>query len=168
MRSLLKTIDSLSEYSGRGTSWFCVVLVLVLTYETTARYVFNAPTVWAHVTAMMLYGTIGMLGLAYTDLHEGHIRVDLIYAKLRPRGRAIIDVVLGLVILFPLLYVLFKVSIFYMMRAFATHEVIMESYWYPPASPFRTMMVVALFLFTFQSLARFIRDLYVLLRGKTL
>lgn len=166
MSRLLKVIDSISEYSGRGASWLCVALVLVLTYETTARYVFNAPTIWAHVTAMMLFGSIGMLGLAYTHLHDGHVRVDLIYTILPPRGKAIIDVILALIVLFPLLYVLTWMSGFWVVRALEGHEVMKQSIWYPPASPFRIMILVALLLFSFQSIARFTRDLHVLIRGK--
>ena len=168
MRRLLKGIDSISENSGIWASWFCVALVLVLTYETTARYIFNAPTIWAHVTAMMLYGTIGMMGLAYTDLHDGHIRVDVLYARLRPRARAIIDVILALIVLIPLLYVLIRISYFWMIKSITEHEVIMESYWYPPAYPFRVMMLVALLLFSLQSAARFIRDLHILIKSETL
>ena len=166
MRRIIRTIETVSEYSGRWASWLCVVLVLVLTYETTARYVFDAPTVWAHVTATMLYGSIGMLGLAYTHLHDGHIRVDLLYARLSVKARAILDAVLSLIGLFPLLYVLIKVSYFFVVRSWAQHEVMMESFWYPPASPFRTMMLVGWILFTLQCLARFARDLAIL-RGGT-
>lgn len=165
MRFLIRTVETISEYSGRWASWLCVVLILVLTYETTARYVFNAPTVWAHVMATMLYGSIGMLGLAYTHLHEGHIRVDLLYARLPVRGRAALDAFLTLVGLFPLLYVLIKISYFFVIRSWTQHEVMMESFWYPPAGPFRTMILVGWILFTLQCLVRFAKDVGVLRGG---
>jgi len=114
----------------------------------------------------MLYGAIGMLGLAYTDLHNGHIRVDIIYNRLSARGRAILDMVMALIFLLPFLYIMLRISSMWMLRSIAQHEVMMESFWYPIASPFRSMIVVALALFTLQSLSRFVRDVYVLIRGQ--
>ena len=107
-----------------------------------------------------------MLGLAYTDLHNGHIRVDIIYNRLSARGRAILDMVMALIFLLPFLYIMLRISSMWMLRSIARHEVMMESFWYPIASPFRSMIVVALALFTLQSLSRFVRDVYVLIRGQ--
>ena len=166
MRRLLRAIDLISEYSGRLSKWFCLALVFALTYETVARYAFNAPTVWAYVIAMMLYGTIGMMGLAYTDHHDGHIRVDIIYTRLSTRGRAIIDASVTLVLFFPLLFVLLRTGSSWMVQAIVTHETMMESFWYPPSWPFRTMVVLALSLFTIQYIARFTRDVYKIVKGK--
>jgi TRAP-type mannitol/chloroaromatic compound transport system permease small subunit len=166
MKRLLRTVDLISEYSGRLSKWFGLALVFALTYETVARYVFNAPTVWAYVVSMMLYGTIGMMGLAYTDHHDGHIRVDVIYVRLSTRGKAIIDACLTLLLVFPLLYVLLRTGAHWMVQAIVNHETMMESFWYPPSWPFRTMVVLALGLFTIQYIARFIRDVYKIAKGK--
>ncbi len=166
MKKAIKAVESLSEYTGRIFSVLCIALVAVLTYESIARYAFNRPTSWGMVTASMLYGGIGMLGLAYTDLHNGHIRVDVLYNRLSVRGKAVMDMVLALVLLFPFLFVMLRISGMWMMRSITQHEVMMESFWYPVAWPFRTMVVVAFVLFILQSLARLARDIYTVVRGK--
>jgi len=43
-----------------------------------------------------------------------------------------------------------------------------ESYWYPPAAPFRTVIFVALCLAALQFTASLIRNFYLLLKGKSL
>ena len=102
MINIVRFIDSISELIGKTVRWACVALVLVLVYEVIARYVFNAPTIWAHETAVMLGGTVVALGWAYTHRHHGHVRVDVIYTHLSPRGKAFTDVLCAFFLLFPL------------------------------------------------------------------
>lgn len=166
MRRILEIIDSISEYTGRAAKWICVALVIVLTYEVMMRYVFNAPTIWAHLTSMMLSGAIVMMGLAYTHLHHGHIRVDIFYTRLSPRGKAVTDVICALLFLFPLLAIFLRTSASWMWRSWIEGEVRIESYWYPLAGPFRTVMFLGVCLFALQAVAQFIRDLYFLVRNK--
>jgi len=71
-----------------------------------------------------------------------------------------------LLLVFPLLYVLLRTGAHWMVQAIVNHETMMESFWYPPSWPFRTMVVLALGLFTVQYIARFIRDVYKIAKGK--
>jgi len=166
VKILLKVIDFISEWTARVFCWSGVVLILVLVYEVTARYVFNAPTIWAGDVTCMLTGTIIILGLAYVSKHHGHIRVDVFYTHLSPRGKAIIDVVGALMFLFPLLILLIKTSILKILFSWSMHEKLMFSHWYPPATPMRAVMFLGLFLFALQGVAEFIRDLHLLIRNK--
>ena len=166
MRKILKTVDLISEYTGQIAKWFCLGLIIVLVYETTARYVFNAPTDWAQPMTMMLWGAITLLGLAYVQRHHRHIRVDVFYGKLSLRGKAIVDIVFSLLILFPLLFVLTRVAGTFMVQSVVRHEVMSETLWYPPASPFRTVLFVGFLLFILQSIAEFIRNLNIAIRNK--
>jgi len=168
VRTIIRVIDSISEGTGRVARWVCVALVIALCYEVTARYGFGAPTIWAHVTSCMLGGTIVALGWAYTHKHHGHVRVDVFYTHLSPRRKAIVDVVGGLLFFFPLLIVYVYVAVGEVWFSWSTGEVLLESYWYPPATPIRTVFALGLFLFALQGVAQFIRDLYLLIRNKPL
>jgi len=107
-----------------------------------------------------------MLGLAYTHLHGGHIRVDILYARLTPRGRAVANIIFALLFFFPLLAFLIDTSTSWMWRSWIEGEVRIESYWYPPAAPFRTIVLIGWSLFALQCVAQFMRDLYLLIRNK--
>lgn len=168
MRTIVRVIDSISNGMAKTISWACVALVGVLVYEVTARYVFNAPTIWAHEIAPMLGVAIVALGWAHTHCHDGHVRVDIFYSRLSARGKAIIDVVGSLLFLFPLLIVLIYVAANHTWFAWSMGEVFKESILYPPAWPLRATMLLGLSLFTVQGVALFIRDLYLLIREKPL
>jgi len=168
MRTIIRVIDSISEHTGKTVLWLCIALVLVLAYETTARYVFNAPTMWAMETGKMIGGTIIVMGWSYTHLHHGHIRVDVLYTHLPPRGRAIIDVTCSLLFLFPLLSILLYTSTTWMLLAWKMGERLVETNFLPPAGPIRTVLVLGFCLFALQCMAQFTRDLYLLIRNKPL
>jgi len=166
MRSLLRVIELISEWSGKVISWACVVLVIVLCYEVTARYVFDAPTIWAHATGCMLGLTIAAMGLAYTHKHRAHVRVDFFYNRLSPRGRVIVDVICTLLFLVPLLGILVYASAVRMGTSWAIHETITISYWYPPAGPVRTVFFLGFCLFFLQGIAQLIRNLHLLIKNE--
>jgi len=166
MRNVLRVIDSISVWTAKVISWFCVVLILVLVFDVVERYVFGGATVWAYETATMLGATIYIMGWSYVHRMREHIRVDIFYVHLSLRKQVIIDIVGTLLFLLPLLYVMIDTSIFYMVRSWKIGEVLAETFWYPPAGPFRTMVVVGLSLFTLQVMAHLIRDFYQLIRNK--
>jgi len=168
MRTAVRVIDSISEYTGMIIRWVCLALVLVLCFEVTSRYFFDAPTAWASDTSSMMGGAIAALGWAYTHRHGGHVRVDVFYSHLSPRGQAILDVTLSLLFFFPLLIALVYVSWDKMWFSWEMGEVLNRSNWYPITGPIRTVVVLGLSLFALQGVAQFIRDLYRLTRNTQL
>ncbi len=166
MRATLRFIDATSEWTAKVISWLTVALVLVLVFDVVERYVFGGATVWAYETAVMLGGTIYIMGWCYVHRTREHIRVDVFYVHFSPRVRVIIDIAGTLILFLPLLYVMIDTSIYYMVRAWKIGEVLAETFWYPPAGPFRTMVVIGLFLFAFQIVAHLIRDFYQLVKGR--
>ena len=167
MRTILRVIDSISEWVGKVARWFWVVVVLVMTYEVIMRYIFTAPTMWAYETSMMLGAITYALAFCYTHRHRAHVRVDVLYMRLSPRGRAIIDVIGALLLFFPLIILLTDISIDWAWRAWEINEKSVETYWYPPIAPVRTALAVGLILFLLQGGAQFFRDLYLLIRNKS-
>jgi len=166
MRATLRFIDAISDWTAKIVSWLAVVLVLVLVFDVVERYVFGGATIWAYETGTMLGATIYIMGWAYVHRMREHIRVDVIYTHLSPRAQLTIDVIGTILFLLPLLYVLIDTSIYYAMRSWRINETLAETFWYPPAGPFRTVVVVALFLLAFQTIANLIRDFYQLVRNK--
>lgn len=166
MRTILRFIDSVSDWTGRSARWLCAVLVVVMTYEVTMRHVFGAPTMWAYETSIMLGAAIYALAWSYTHRHHSHVRVDVFYTHLSPRGKASIDVIGTLLLFFPLMILFVGASVAWAWKAWAINEKMVETYWYPPAAPLRTVVAIGICLFAIQGVAQFIRDLYLLIRNK--
>ena len=102
-----RVIDAFSEWSGKAVSWLILPLVFSLTYEGIARYLFNAPTLWAYDLSYMLYGAIFMLGAHYTLQRGAHIRTDMLWEKFSPRVKGRIDAIAYIFFFFPDMILLF-------------------------------------------------------------
>ncbi|MCD6363482.1 MAG: TRAP transporter small permease subunit [Synergistetes bacterium] len=166
LRKVLRTIDYISECSGRWAKWFAWVLVLVGSYDTIMRHFLNAPPIWAYDTLCMAGGALYTLGWSYDLLHDAHTRVDVFYRKLSPRRKAIVDAVLSLFLFFPLMIGLAITSTSWAIRAWRIHETMISTFWYPPAAPYRTLFAVGIYLLLLQGIAKFIRDVYLAIRGE--
>jgi len=166
LRTLLRSIDFLSEKAGATGKWFALLLVLVGAYETIARHFFNAPTIWAYDSLCMAGGVLYMLGASYDYKHDSHTRVDLIYSRLSRKGKAWVDVICSLVLFFPLMVVMLKLAVDWAVKAWKINEVMFNSFWYPPAAPYRTVFALGLLLLVLQGLAKFIRDVHFLAKGQ--
>lgn len=96
LKWLAKGIDTFSEWTGRIVALTVYVGIAVLVYEVTMRYVFNTPTIWAHGVSLRLFAMYYIVGGGFVSLHHEHVRMDLLYARLSPRGQAIIELVTAL------------------------------------------------------------------------
>lgn len=168
LRKLSHWIDRLSLASGAVGKWFAVLLVLIGSFETISRHFFNAPTIWAYDSMCMAGGAIYLLGASYTYLKDSHTRVDLIYSHLSRRGQAWIDVIGAAIFLFPLMIIMFEMAVSWAFRAWTINEVMFNSFWYPPAGPYRTLFAIGLLLLLLQATAKFARDVYFLVRNEYL
>src|SRR3546814_8746720 len=60
------------------------LIVPVMLYEVTSRYLFGAPTVWGMELATMLFGPYFLLGGPYLLHLRGHVNLDLVRRRLAP------------------------------------------------------------------------------------
>lgn len=74
-----------------------VLSMLILIQEVVLRYVFNAPTIWAHETTIFLTGMAFVFGGLYCAARDRHIRVVLIYDILPVGLRRGFDIVISLI-----------------------------------------------------------------------
>ena len=101
IQTLLHTADRISTWVGKAFSWLIVVLMLMVVVEVFKRYALNAPTAWVFDASNMLYGTLFMMGGAYTLAQDGHVRGDFLYGNFKPRTQASIDLALYIVFFLP-------------------------------------------------------------------
>ena len=91
LKTLSRWIDSLNEWVGRGVAWVTLGLVLVIFVDVVMRYLFNTSFVFTQELEWHLFAFIFLIGAGYTLLHDGHVRVDIIYQRLGLKGRAWIN-----------------------------------------------------------------------------
>ena len=163
---VVRAIDTLADWSGRIVSYLVYPLVGGVAYEVFARYLFHAPTVWAYDTTYMLYGTIFMLGAAYTLLHKGHIRTDIFYNKLAPRKQGKVDAIMYLILFFPGMILYLIAGWDYAAHSWIMNEKAGNSPWMPIIYPFKTVTPVTAALLIIQGISEFVKSVHAWKRGE--
>ena len=163
---LASRLDLIAIASGHLVVWLVVPMVLSLTYEVFARYVFNAPTEWAYDMTFMLYGTYFMLGAAYTLQRKGHVRTDSLYADWSARRQAVTDLACYLLLFLPFVAVFVFVGWGYFWKAYTTHETFVSSSWQPITWPFKLSMPVAGVLLLVQGFSECLKCIHAIRVGE--
>ncbi len=162
-KPLIESIDSLSAWSGKISSYLIAATIIVIIPEVIARYAFGYSFMWIHDLVWFFCGALYMLGGAYTLLQDGHVKVDIIYAQFKPRTRAILDM-----ITFTLFCAFCGTLLWQGVKLFWSSFQVLETTvtpWGGPVWLFKLTIPVGAFLILLQGLAKFIRDLKIV-RGK--
>jgi TRAP-type mannitol/chloroaromatic compound transport system permease small subunit len=161
----VRAIDRFTDTTGTWVAWLNIPLVLAVSYEVVARYLFSAPTIWAYDVSYMLYGAIFMLGAAYA-LHKGaHIRTDFFFEKWSIRTRGVIDSVAYIAFFFPALTVFLWVSGAEGWYAFEIGEVSEQTPWRPLLWPFKMVIPATCLLLLIQGVSETIKSVYAARTG---
>ena len=88
LKTLSGWIDAVNEWIGQLVAWVTLGLVVVVFIDVVMRYVFNTSYVFTQELEWHLFGFIFLMGAGYTLLHDGHVRVDIIYQRMSPRAQA--------------------------------------------------------------------------------
>lgn len=150
---------------GSAARWLVITVIAITFWDVLLRYVFGHATMWVFETSMMLGGSIIVLGWAYNQKHDSHIRVDVIYVRFSPKTKAIINVIGTLVFFIPLFVFLTITAGEWCMKSWVDHEVWQEGFWFPPAGPSRTIILIGIVSLFIQILASLFRDLYFIKKG---
>ena len=165
MLVVVRFIERISGGFGLLAAIVIVPLILATVYEVLARYLFNAPTIWAYELAYMAMGTNFLLGAAFTLRERGHIRIDLAYERFAPKTRALIDTLGYLFLFLPMAWWLSWRLWNYAYDALLSGETSGESAWNPIIWPFRMVFFAGIALLALQGTAELIKAIYVL-RGR--
>ena len=155
--NILEIIDDISIWSGKIVRWLAMLLSLVVLYEIIARYVFNAPTIWAFDIAMMISSTMFLMGAAFMQYQKGHIRVDVIFDMLPQRGRTILDIIYYLLFFFPFTGVMVWWGTKIAYSAWIAEEISNTSQWGEPVYHWRFVIPLAFLLYMLQGVADVVR-----------
>ncbi len=165
VQTLLHTADQISTWVGKAFAWLIVVLMLLVVAEVFKRYALNAPTAWVFDASNMLYGTLFMMGGAYTLAHDGHVRGDFLYGSFRPRTQASIDLVLYIAFFLPGIAALTWSGWSYFQDSLAIHEQTFNAD--PlPVYPFKFMIPLAGALVLMQGVSEIVRCVVCLKTGE--
>ncbi len=165
MKGLLHNIDQISEWSGKIFSYLILATALVIGFNVLMRVVWR-PQIWAFDITLYLAGVVYVIGGAYTLLKGTHVKMDILYVRLSPRGQAVLDLITvpGFVVFCGILLWIGGIRGW---ESFQMNETLFTGF-RPIVWPVRLMIPVGGFLILLQGLAKFIRDFHVVVRGQRL
>ena len=97
--SVIQAIDSLTDYTGQIGSWCSLLMVMAMLLVVVLRYGFQIGSISLQESITYLNCIIFTSGVAYTLKEDAHVRVDVMYSKLRIKSKALVDLLGTLVFL---------------------------------------------------------------------
>jgi TRAP-type mannitol/chloroaromatic compound transport system permease small subunit len=165
IRKLYDGMSLVSEWTGKAARWISVAIIVVICTEVFLRYVLNKPTIWSWALSYMLGSWLIALGLAYVYYHEGHVRIEVFYAKFSPKAKLVTDIFFTLIFFFPLIFMLTLVFFQDAWFAYSIGEVDGATIWLPLTWPYKTGIAIGLALLFLQGVVTFLRDITALAKG---
>lgn len=153
----VRGVDSLGLWAGRLAMAIFFAMAAIMLWSTVSRAVFGAPVNWALEMTQFLLAAYFLLGGAYSLQHDAHVRMDLFYSRFSPRGRAILDAVTILCVIFFLVVLLWgavsstQYALQYNQKNYSA--------WSPVLWPVKIAMTIGVLLMLLQVVARFFRDI---------
>lgn len=156
-------IDRFSEITGRCVAWLTLAMVLVTFTVVTLRYLFDTGFIWMQETVLWMHALVFLLAAAYTLEHDEHVRVDIFYRKMTPRGRAVVNLSGSLLLLVPTAAFIFVTSLEFVTSAWRVAESSPEAGGLQGLYLLKTAIPLAAALLLLQAMAWILRSVAVLL-----
>lgn len=156
LRLYVKVVDRVSYGVGLVTMYLVVAMIGVLLLNVVTRNVMNIPLSWCIEAAQFILAAYYIVGGAYSLQLGDHVRMDLLYDRLSPTGKAKMDVATNGFLVFYLVTLLIgsissaRYAIEYDQRNF--------SMWNPSMIPIKVIMVMGITLVLLQAVSILIKD----------
>ena len=136
VKRLCAWIDRLNIWVGRFVAWTTALVVVVVFVDVVMRYAFKTSFVFTQELEWHLFAFIFLIGAGYTLLKDGHVRVDIFYQRMSPKGRAWINFLGVIFFLIPGCLLIIVTSLKFVENSFA----VMEGSPDPGGIPFRWLL----------------------------
>jgi len=158
----VRFVDALNGRVGAVVGWFTVGTVAVCALVVVLRYAVGVGYIWMQELYIWIHAAVFMIGAGYTFKVNGHVRVDLFYARASVRAKAWIELFGGLVFLLPWLILVAAMSAPWIWASILTNETSASTGGMPGLYVLKAIIPVFCLLLGLQGLATMARSLLVL------
>jgi TRAP-type mannitol/chloroaromatic compound transport system permease small subunit len=166
--AVIRTIDRFTDVTAHVFVVVIVPLILANVVEVFARYVLQAPTMWALDVTTMSYATLFMLGAALALLKGAHVRTDMLWEGFSDRTKGMIDSLALTLLFLPTMAVLFFISIDDFFYAVSIDERSSSGAWTPVLWPLRGVIPLTFFMLFLQGISELLKSLWAWRTGQFL
>jgi len=118
----MKTIDKTMEYIAYITAVVLLLLVVLIVYDATARYLFSVGSTALQELEWHFYDVVILLSISYALKHDAHVRVDIFYDKFSEKTKVIIDVIAIFFFILPLSFLVVYIGFDFVTLSFLQEE----------------------------------------------
>lgn len=119
----MQIIDKITKYLGYFTAFVLVVLVLLVVYDATVRYIFSSGSIALQELEWHLFDVIILFGISYTLKHSAHVRVDIFYSMFSEKTKSIINIISSVFFILPFSVLIIYIGIDFVMLSYEQNEV---------------------------------------------
>ncbi|MEA1941812.1 MAG: TRAP transporter small permease subunit [Pseudomonadota bacterium] len=113
-RRAIAILDTITTTVGGAARWFALGLVVATAVIVIQRYVFGYASTKLQESVIYMHALLFLLASASALLNGGHVRVDVLYARLSERGKAWTDLIGTYLALMPMSFLILWSSTGYM------------------------------------------------------
>ncbi len=161
-------IDALNEGVGRLLVACMPFVILIGATVVVLRYLFHVGFPWLNEAFIWLNGLIVMLGCGYVLKDDKHVRVDVLFREFSPTGKALINCLGVLLLLWPVLFVLWEFAWPFAMRSIRMGERSATAGGLPIMYLMKASVLAFCALCALQGLALLLRSLAILIPARGL
>ena len=115
-------VDKTIKYIGYFTAFILAILVLLVVYDATARYLFSTGSIALQELEWHLFDVVILFGIAYTLRENSHVRVDIFYASYSPKMKAFVNLISSLFFILPFSLLIIYIGIDFVQMSFVQNE----------------------------------------------
>jgi len=155
-------IDRITAAVGRIATWCSLYVVIAEFAVVVFRYALGFGSIRLQESVLYAHAGLFMLAAAWTLQIDGHVRVDIFYARGTARARATVNLLGALVFLLPFAAVLFALTLPYVERSWHIFETSPQPSGLPLVYLLKTVILLFAALIGLQGVAQAIRAALVL------
>ena len=161
-RTALSAIERITEAIGKSFAWLTLGSVLVCFAVVVLRYGFGVGHVWMQELYVWFHAMVFTGCAGYALKYNAHVRVDVFYASMSVRRRALVDLVGACLLVIPWMAFTAWVAWPWVMRSYAMGESSGASDGMPSIWVLKAMLIVMSAVLILQAVALALRSLLVL------
>jgi len=110
------------KYVGNFTAFILAILVLLIVYDATQRYMFSSGSIALQELQWHLFDVIILFGISFTFREKSHVRVDIFYDNYSQKTKLFIDMISTLFFILPFSFLIIYIGVGFVELSFIQHE----------------------------------------------
>lgn len=152
-------MDKSIKFISYFTAFILTLLVLLIVYDTTARYLFSEGSTALQELAWHFFDVVILLSIAYALKHDSHVRVDIFYEKFSLKTQTLINILSIVFFILPFSFLIIYIGIDFVEMSYIQNEASSN----PGGLPFRwivkSLMPLAFILLSLQAFLKLFEEI---------